>query len=99
MLKALKYCDTETPGPRQVVYQYRAASIHHRLASLYHHAHRCHSADDPSPRRKQLRQLSELHYVKAGAMFLLLDHPTEYIRTQLERAGLIESNTNKVCLF
>jgi len=90
MLKALKYCDTDSPGCRQVVYQYRAASIHHRLASLYHHAHRCYTTDDPSPRRKNLRQLSELHYVKAGTLFQLLDHPTEYLRTQLERAGLVE---------
>lgn len=34
--KALKYCDVDTPGSRQPVYQYRSAMIHHRLASLYH---------------------------------------------------------------
>ena len=62
--------------------------------------------DDPSARRKNLRQLSELHYVKAGALFQLLDHPTEYLRTQLERAGLVEgqiqqgaTNSNKVSVL
>ena len=38
--KALKYCDVDTPGSRQPVYQYRSAMIHHRLASLYHKSYR-----------------------------------------------------------
>ena len=58
-LKALKYCDTEMSGPRQVVYQYRAAVIHQRLASLYHHSYRCYQPGDNSFRRKKLKQLSE----------------------------------------
>ena len=40
MLKALKYCDVDTPTLKQPSYQYRAATIHHRLASLYHNAFR-----------------------------------------------------------
>ncbi|KDR07710.1 Erythroid differentiation-related factor 1 [Zootermopsis nevadensis] len=40
LMRALKYCDLDTPGPRQPVYQFRAATIHHRLASLYHKSYR-----------------------------------------------------------
>lgn len=36
MLKSLKYCDLQTESARQPLYQYRAATIHHRLASMYH---------------------------------------------------------------
>jgi len=38
MLKALKYCDSG--GVQDVMRQYRAATIHHRLASLFHNAFR-----------------------------------------------------------
>jgi hypothetical protein len=40
LMKALKYCDLDTPGPHQPIYQFRAATIHHRLASLYHKSYR-----------------------------------------------------------
>ena len=41
MSKALALCDTEeTSSSRQPLYQYRAATIHHRLASMYHNAKR-----------------------------------------------------------
>ena len=36
MNKALKYCHPELDSTRK----YRAAIIHHRLGSLYHHAYR-----------------------------------------------------------
>uniref|UniRef100_A0A4W5MHP2 EDRF1 TPR repeats region domain-containing protein n=1 Tax=Hucho hucho TaxID=62062 RepID=A0A4W5MHP2_9TELE len=36
MLKSLKYCDLQTESACQPLYQYRAATIHHRLASMYH---------------------------------------------------------------
>eukprot|EP00092_Neocalanus_flemingeri_P040206 GFUD01043793.1.p1 GENE.GFUD01043793.1~~GFUD01043793.1.p1 ORF type:complete len:663 (+),score=225.82 GFUD01043793.1:208-1989(+) len=91
MSQALKYCDTESLSPRQVVYQTRAAVIHHRLASLYHHSYRCYATDDNSGRKKKLKQLSELHYVKATQLFLVVDRSAEFLRTVLERAGLTEA--------
>lgn len=36
MMKSLKYCDVDTVSARQPLCQYRAATIHHRLASMYH---------------------------------------------------------------
>ena len=38
MLKALKYCDSH--DTTEVMRQYRAATIHHRLASLFHNSYR-----------------------------------------------------------
>lgn len=40
MMKSLKYCDLQTESARQPLYQYRAATIHHRLASMYHSCYR-----------------------------------------------------------
>lgn len=86
--KALKYCDLETPGPRQLVYQFRAASIHHRLASLYHKCLRSLSADDA--KRRNVLQLSRMHYEKASGLLLQLEHPSDFLRVQLERVALCE---------
>ena len=36
MMKSLRYCDLLTESARQPLYQYRAATIHHRLAPMYH---------------------------------------------------------------
>lgn len=35
-MKSLKYCDVDSVSARQPLCQYRAATIHHRLASMYH---------------------------------------------------------------
>ena len=40
MNHALKYCDTTVSSPLQATCQFRAATIHHRLASLHHNAFR-----------------------------------------------------------
>ena len=39
MTKALRHCHVDTVSPQPTV-QYRAATVHHRLASLYHNAYR-----------------------------------------------------------
>ena len=98
--KALKYCDTETPGPRQPVYQFRAASIQHRLASLYHKIYREfeHSEAD-NPRRKNSLQLSKLYYEKAAKLLLALEQTTEYLTVQLERVALAEFQAESKCLI
>jgi len=90
--KSLKYCDLEMSGPRQVVYQYRAAVIHQRLASLYHSSYRSFDIEDNSFRKKKLRQLSENHYGKAEPLYLQLERSEDFIRCVLERCGLYEAN-------
>ncbi|KAL0964477.1 hypothetical protein UPYG_G00324380 [Umbra pygmaea] len=89
MLKSLKYCDLQTESARQPLYQYRAATIHHRLASMYHSCFRNQVGDEHL--RKQHRSLAELHYTKASRLFLSLkDAPCELLRTLLERVAFAE---------
>uniref|UniRef100_A0A4W6DL28 Erythroid differentiation regulatory factor 1 n=1 Tax=Lates calcarifer TaxID=8187 RepID=A0A4W6DL28_LATCA len=89
MLKSLKYCDLQTESARQPLYQYRAATIHHRLASMYHSCFRNQVGDEHL--RKQHRSLAELHYSKAVCLFLSLkDAPCELLRTLLERVAFAE---------
>ncbi|GCB71579.1 hypothetical protein scyTo_0005995 [Scyliorhinus torazame] len=89
MMKSLKYCDIHTESARQPLCQYRAATIHHRLASMYHNSLRNQVGDDHF--RKQHRSLADLHYNKAVKLFLLLkDAPCELLRVQLERVAYSE---------
>ncbi|KAG9341859.1 hypothetical protein JZ751_018583 [Albula glossodonta] len=102
MMKSLKYCDLQTESARQPLYQYRAATIHHRLASMYHSCFRNQVGDEHL--RKQHRSLADLHYGKAVRLFLSLkDAPCELLRAQLERVAFAEfqlsgqsSNTAKL---
>ncbi|XP_067908857.1 erythroid differentiation-related factor 1 isoform X3 [Heterodontus francisci] len=89
MMKSLKYCDIHTESARQPLCQYRAATIHHRLASMYHNSLRNQVGDDHF--RKQHRSLADLHYNKAVKVFQLLkDAPCELLRVQLERVAFSE---------
>ncbi|KAL8187207.1 UNVERIFIED_CONTAM: Erythroid differentiation- factor 1, partial [Gekko kuhli] len=89
MMKSLKYCDVDTVSARQPLCQYRAATIHHRLASMYHSCLRNQVGDEHQ--RKQHRVLVDLHYGKAVKFFQLLkDTPCELLRVQLERVAFAE---------
>ncbi len=87
MMKALKYCDCDTLYPRQPTCQYRAATIHHRLASLYHNSYRNQLSEQ---KKKHLRTLADLHYSKACRLFMLVDSPCELLRILLERFAMAE---------
>uniref|UniRef100_H3A848 Erythroid differentiation regulatory factor 1 n=1 Tax=Latimeria chalumnae TaxID=7897 RepID=H3A848_LATCH len=89
MMKSLKYCDIHTESARQPLCQYRAATIHHRLASMYHSSLRNQVGDEHL--RKQHRVLAELHYNKAVKLFQVLkDAPCELLRVELERVAFAE---------
>ncbi|XP_053731650.1 erythroid differentiation-related factor 1 isoform X1 [Synchiropus splendidus] len=89
MMKSLKFCDLLTESPRQPLYQYRAATIHHRLGSMYHSCYRNQVGNEQM--RKQHRSLAELHYSKAVTLFVSLrDAPCELLRTLLERVAFAE---------
>ncbi|XP_053244884.1 erythroid differentiation-related factor 1 isoform X4 [Podarcis raffonei] len=89
MMKSLKYCDVDTVSARQPLCQYRAATVHHRLASMYHSCLRNQVGDEHQ--RKQHRVLVDLHYSKAVKFFhLLKDVPCELLRVQLERVAFAE---------
>ncbi|XP_053693894.1 erythroid differentiation-related factor 1 [Sabethes cyaneus] len=85
--KALKICDQEQNGPRHVLYAFRAALIHHRIASYYHFSFRSAAEEH---RRKTTLQLCKLHYEKAAKMFESLSEPQEYLQIQMERIALQE---------
>ena len=73
--------------------QARAAVIHHRLASLYHHSYRQLLEENINTRdRNNKMKLADLQYVKATNIFLGLDRISQTIRTVLERAGLLEAS-------
>lgn len=97
--KALKHCDIDTPGPKQPVYQFRAAIIHHRLGSLYHRIYRRLEADSEGKNRKTTLQLSKIHYEKAAKLFLSLEQPVEFLTVQLERVALAEYQAEIATLF
>ncbi|XP_077114477.1 erythroid differentiation-related factor 1 isoform X2 [Ranitomeya variabilis] len=89
MMKSLKYCDVDSVCARQPLCQYRAATIHHRLASMYHSCLRNQVGDEHL--RKQHRLMADLHYSKAAKLFQLLkDAPCELLRVQLERVAFAE---------
>ncbi|XP_054016507.1 erythroid differentiation-related factor 1 [Hylaeus anthracinus] len=97
--KALKHCDTETPGPRQPVYQFRAATIQHRLASFYHRIYREHQPDTDSIKRKTSLQLCKLYYEKAAKLLLSLEQTTEFLTVQMERVALAEHQARCATTF
>nr|CAD7585938.1 unnamed protein product [Timema genevievae] len=87
-MKALKFCDMDTMSPRQLVYQFRAAKIHHCLGSLYHKTFRVLDLDDS--RRKNVLQLTRLHYDKSSLLLARLEETQEFLTVQLERVALQE---------
>uniref|UniRef100_T1JH48 Ig-like domain-containing protein n=1 Tax=Strigamia maritima TaxID=126957 RepID=T1JH48_STRMM len=87
--RALAQCNLDGSSSTLPLYQYRAATIHHRLASLYHHAVRNQMVEN-SQKQKQLRLLAEGHYNKSSELFSILEHPTDYLRVQLEQIGMHE---------
>lgn len=96
--KALKYCDMETPGSRQPVYQFRAANIQHRLASLYHRVYRNSDVEDTTKRKANL-QLSKLYYEKSSKILLALEQTVEFLTVQMERVALAEYQATSKFIF
>ncbi|OXU32038.1 hypothetical protein TSAR_004336 [Trichomalopsis sarcophagae] len=88
--KALKYCNIETPGPRQPIYQFRAAAIQHRLASLYHRIYWKLNNEADNSKRKNTLQLTKRYYEKSAKIFLALEQTIEFLRVQMERVALAE---------
>ncbi|CAG9569172.1 unnamed protein product [Danaus chrysippus] len=85
---ALKHC-LLSPGPRQYLYQFRAAMIYHRLGSLYHSQYR--KSQDPSVRRRMLSATCS-HYEKAALQFASLEDPAMYLTARLEHVAALEAH-------
>lgn len=89
--KALKLCDTKLSGSRLPIYQFRTASIHHRLSSLYHRIYRKTDLEIDNAKRKKSLQLCELNYEKAAKLFLSLEETKQFLTVQMERVALAEN--------
>ncbi|XP_012551683.1 erythroid differentiation-related factor 1 [Bombyx mori] len=85
---ALKYCPT-SPGPRQYLYQFRAAMIYHKLGSLYHAQYRLTSED--GPRRRTLVSSTSSYYAQAANMFAALEDAAMFLTVQCEHVALMET--------
>ncbi|XP_071089090.1 erythroid differentiation-related factor 1-like isoform X2 [Haliotis cracherodii] len=89
MNKSLKYCvPNNKSDTNQLVQQFRAATINHRLASLYHHSYISQTNDQ---KKRHLRQLADNHYDRAFRLFQQAESHTELLRVQLERVAMLEA--------
>ncbi|XP_026322896.1 erythroid differentiation-related factor 1 isoform X2 [Hyposmocoma kahamanoa] len=86
--QALKYC-LLSPGPRQYLYQFRAAMIYHRLGSLYHSQFRI--TEEDGPRRRTLLKATRSKYELAANMFALLEDSAMYLTVQMEHVAVLET--------
>jgi hypothetical protein len=87
LMKALKLCDLETPGARQVLYCFRAGLIYHRLGSFYHQLLRT-SVDDA--KKRTTLQLCRLNYEKSSNLLESLKEFKDFFEVQMERIALQE---------
>ncbi|GBP19298.1 Erythroid differentiation-related factor 1 [Eumeta japonica] len=85
---ALKCC-LLSPGPRQYLYQFRAAMIHHRLGSLYHKQYR--ETTEEGPKRRTLLNLARQNYEHAANMFASLEEAALYLTVQMEHVAVMET--------
>ena len=84
LLNALKLCDTETPGPRQILYVVRSGLIHRRLGQIYFNAMKTDGSLNDT-RKKKLLQLSRLYYEKAAKTFEAIDAHSEFLNVLSDR--------------
>ncbi|KAL0861106.1 hypothetical protein ABMA27_009607 [Loxostege sticticalis] len=85
---ALKYC-LLSPGPRQYLYQFRAAMIYHRLGSLYHSQYRITSEE--GPKRRTLLNSTRHNYTMAANMFARLADACMFLTVQMEHVCVLEA--------
>lgn len=88
--RALQLCvNAEEKCCDQIIrYQYRAATINHKLASLFHHSFR--NLIETDPKRKKIFQQADSYYEEAEKRFFMLESKKEYLSTLLERNGMHE---------
>ncbi|ELT97340.1 hypothetical protein CAPTEDRAFT_225050 [Capitella teleta] len=86
--RALRICEVHENSAKAVLNAYRAASIHHRLASLNHNVFRNQTNENA---RKYAKKSAEEHYVKCTQLFAAQDATVELLRVTLERLSLCET--------
>ena len=88
--KSLKHLDLDSHknSPNLPKFQYRAANIHHRLASIQHY--QVISDEDDHSKKNFNLKIAELHYGKAAKLFWEIDHYNDYITCLGKRANVLE---------
>ncbi|XP_034837423.1 erythroid differentiation-related factor 1 isoform X2 [Maniola hyperantus] len=86
---ALKHC-LLSPGPRQYLYQFRAAMIYHRLGSLYHAQYRM--TTEEGPRRRSMLNATCSQYEKAALQFAALEDAAMFLTVRLEHVAALEAH-------
>ncbi|XP_059045506.1 erythroid differentiation-related factor 1 [Achroia grisella] len=86
--QALKQC-VVGGGPRQHLYQFRAALLHHRLASLHHAQYRITQED--GPKRRTLLNATRTNYELAANMFASLEDASMFLTVQMEHVAVLET--------
>lgn len=81
---SLKLCDTETMGPRQIMYTIRSGLIYHKLGIIYCRQYQiCNSSNNN--RKKKLLNLCRLYYEKSVKVFQSIEAPIEFFEVQNDR--------------
>lgn len=88
MQKALQYCDFDEENPKYPLYQFRAATIHYRLGSLFHN--QIFTGDVMEANKKKISKLAQLHYQKSASLYLVLCDGLGYLTAQMQRLALVE---------
>lgn len=91
LMQALKYCDIETPGKRQIMYIIRSGLIYHHLGNMYYRSFK--QEIDLNARKKKLLQLCRLYFEKSAKIFESIEAPIEFLTVQVDRLNL------QNCLF
>ncbi|XP_050296078.1 erythroid differentiation-related factor 1 [Anthonomus grandis grandis] len=82
---AMDHCDMDENNYKFPLYQYRAAIIHYRIASVWHN-HIWTSENDS----KYALQLASRHYDKACQLFLQAGDVIYFLTCQMHRVALVE---------
>lgn len=59
----------------------------------------CRSTVIDDPRRKNVLQLCQSNYERAARLFMTLEHPSEYLRVQLERVAVLEFQAESMLII
>lgn len=82
LMGSLKLCDTESMGPRQIMYTIRSGLIYHKLGIIYC---RQYQTCNNNNRKKKLLNLCRLYYEKSVKVFQSIEAPIEFVEVQNDR--------------
>lgn len=86
LMGSLKLCDTETLGPKQIMYIIRSGLIYQKLGIIYSRQYQSsNNSRNSNNRKKKLLNLCRLYYEKSVKVFQSIETPIEFIEVQVDR--------------